>query len=795
MTTYDLATGSAPTKLAVGDIINCSYCGAVKSVTLPKGEYKLEVWGAQGGTYSSYGGGYGGYSVGTLTLSAPTTVYCCTGGQPAQATSSTTVAGGYNGGGSARRFYYSSTYSYAQPGGGATHIALDDGLLSTFSSKYSSKLLLCAGGGGGSSSVDAKTTKYGGGTQGASPGGNSYIGTQSSAGTGGSFGQGGNSTASTNCKYGCGGGGGGFYGGGAYTSSSDSSSAIRGYNGGGSGWVNSTLLTSAGTYGYNNGSQYARSGNGLVTITVVKLQSVTMWARSGGLWRKAMAGWTYNAQSRRWFPFTGGEVFGQSKITINYQCNVDFTGTVTLNGQTQSFTVSGGTGQSVFWVENLGTYPLTYGDLPVKYSAGLKSVTIDQIGDYIYTCKISSGFKFTMNYNASNFVSNPDACLSYADDCAGFTPVSGPGSSGSSPATCTTIGDWLMKADGTSDNPLLEKCFYATFDSNGALHEKLNPQNLSQKIATWNGSDWVAASGASSITTEDTMFCIPTLYLNSTASSVSISSREDEGVAYAHTIGGHTYKYLAIGVYEGYNNSSKLMSWSGKVSTASVTRPNFRTYATSKTVQNGHAMLWNFYQWNIMRIMIFFAMRHFNGQSKIGQGGLTYNGAGLQGQCNAMGPFAGSSSTTAATTQSVKAFIENPWGYKYEFIDDFVVKTTSGSNHEVWVGQNVTPNDTYNSDKTKIITSTVAGGNWQYASAISTSPKSWGFITTGGASVTTGLCDGVYFNNSSGQYLGSVGGSSGGVSGGYAGPSCLSASGALSGSAADSGARLAFVFD
>ena len=62
MTTYDL-TSTTPTQLKTGDIINCPYSGSAKSLSLPKGTYKLEVWGAQGGSYSSYYGGAGGYSV------------------------------------------------------------------------------------------------------------------------------------------------------------------------------------------------------------------------------------------------------------------------------------------------------------------------------------------------------------------------------------------------------------------------------------------------------------------------------------------------------------------------------------------------------------------------------------------------------------------------------------------------------------------------------------------------------------------------------------------------------------
>lgn len=34
--------------IKTGDILNFNYTGAVQSITLPKGTYKLECWGAQG---------------------------------------------------------------------------------------------------------------------------------------------------------------------------------------------------------------------------------------------------------------------------------------------------------------------------------------------------------------------------------------------------------------------------------------------------------------------------------------------------------------------------------------------------------------------------------------------------------------------------------------------------------------------------------------------------------------------------------------------------------------------------
>ena len=77
MATYNLTSSIPDTSgLEVGDILNCPYSGTYKTITLPEGKYKLECWGGQGGAYSSsYAGGNGGYSYGTLTLDEETLLY------------------------------------------------------------------------------------------------------------------------------------------------------------------------------------------------------------------------------------------------------------------------------------------------------------------------------------------------------------------------------------------------------------------------------------------------------------------------------------------------------------------------------------------------------------------------------------------------------------------------------------------------------------------------------------------------------------------------------------------------
>nr|MBP3259090.1 prepilin-type N-terminal cleavage/methylation domain-containing protein [Bacilli bacterium] len=177
------------------------YKGSVQSFTVPAdcpGTYKLEVWGAQGGSSTQGGSGaYGGYSSGTVKLAAGTVLYIAVGGQGGAG------GGGYNGGGSA--------FSISGGGGGATHIATTNrGTLSNYNS-YRSEVLIVAGGGGGV----GFWTDYGlqflaGGAGGGTTGGNSTRGAQGGTQSSGyAFGQGGNGT----CYGGGAGGGGGWYGG------------------------------------------------------------------------------------------------------------------------------------------------------------------------------------------------------------------------------------------------------------------------------------------------------------------------------------------------------------------------------------------------------------------------------------------------------------------------------------------------------------------------------------------------------------------------------------------------------
>lgn len=392
---YDL-TITTPTKIQTGDILNCPYSGSAKSITLPKGQYKLECWGAQGGNYGSYQGGYGGYSTGILTLSKKTIIYLQTGGKG----SDSSINGGYNGGGKG--------ISSGRGGGGASDIRIEQNSL------YARVIVAGAGGGsgvtsgcsgkgagGGISGLDGYSnavTSSGGNRSGS--GGSQTAGgisMSSIASTKGSFGQGGPAY-----QYSCGGGGGGWYGGGgAYDNDSDADGRN---GGGGSGYVytsstaskypsgcllnSSYYLTNAQTIAGNTAfasptgaNETGHTGNGYIRITVIE-------ANSGNTLVKVPQTLPSTYSSIEYLQFTGTQYIDTGAI-VDSNTGFDITFEV-LNGQSgnpyynlfgvRGNDTSGGTGetQNFFRIDtipidsNSGT-EFKYGS--TVYNSGIKDTS------------------------------------------------------------------------------------------------------------------------------------------------------------------------------------------------------------------------------------------------------------------------------------------------------------------------------------------------------------------------------------------------------------------------------------
>lgn len=255
-------------------IYNFSYTGNYQTFTAPvDGTYKIELWGAQGGTYNvSCYGGKGAYSAGNLTLSFGQKIYIYVGGAGSGNGTHTPQTGGWNGGGNAISDADSNTRQAS--GGGATDIR------TIINSTYSNRLIVAGGGGGGAANAAIACTigGYGGGLTGgngtqyyesATIYGTGYGATQTAGGTYNA----GTSVASSyksNGSSGSGastisvGGGGGYYGGGACLTS----------GGGGSGYIGgvsagSMIAGNASMPAPSGGNENGHAGNGYARITVI----------------------------------------------------------------------------------------------------------------------------------------------------------------------------------------------------------------------------------------------------------------------------------------------------------------------------------------------------------------------------------------------------------------------------------------------------------------------------------------------------------------------------------------------
>jgi len=273
-----------------------NYTGGMQSFKVPAtGSYRLEVWGAQGGTSSSHTGGLGGYTNVSKCLTAGTsgdTLYVGVGG------TTTTANGGWNGGGCGNGWnsscdcgagvsssdYTQANTVYAAGGGGATHIGTVNAQLRNYASDQRNPNYIFAVAGGGGGGGEANNGGAGGKLNGLDGygsykghGGSSTTSTGGAGGNGmtsanGSFGQGGTanrlqSVASGVSRYWAGGGGGGLYGGGGGDWSTSKSS--KSYSGGGGGGSGTQGLPGYPQFGGTGtaGSDGVREGNGQAIIT------------------------------------------------------------------------------------------------------------------------------------------------------------------------------------------------------------------------------------------------------------------------------------------------------------------------------------------------------------------------------------------------------------------------------------------------------------------------------------------------------------------------------------------------
>ena len=180
---------------------NFDYTGSEQEFTAPvTGKYRIELWGAQGGSTSSAKGGKGAYTDGKIILNKNDILYINVGGKGSTSSAGVAgdISGGYNGGGASKG--QACCQREFGSGGGATDIRL-------FSSKknnsLNSRIMVAAGGGGAFSGSNVGTILTNGGFGGNLIGGDGMQNSQSENQY--CYGQGGSQTSggaiTTKCTY------------------------------------------------------------------------------------------------------------------------------------------------------------------------------------------------------------------------------------------------------------------------------------------------------------------------------------------------------------------------------------------------------------------------------------------------------------------------------------------------------------------------------------------------------------------------------------------------------------------
>ena len=378
------------------EIFYYSYTGSIEKLLITRpGDYRLEAWGAQGGSVSKdgviYKGGYGGYSVGMINIPYSSYLYLAVGGQGKNNYSQeSTLEASFNGGGGST----CTDGIICSGGGGATHIATSDGSLSHLSADPSA-IILVAGGGGGAIFIDGegKNGGSGGGYKGTGVVESDKSGTQNA---GFNFGQG---ESGNNYS----GSGGGYYGGSV-------SSAKVGT--GGSGNINNNKLIDKSMYCYNcetsddigtktisTNSIYTieagefeplstsvKEGNGFIKITKIgntlinyfelsfdgnasdsEVSPKTMWVLHNSKYGVLPSATRSGYEFLGWFTEAEGGTRLRETDTVKLTASQTIYAHWTLAKYTVTFDATGG---QVSPEEENVTYTLNYGELPTPTRLG-----------------------------------------------------------------------------------------------------------------------------------------------------------------------------------------------------------------------------------------------------------------------------------------------------------------------------------------------------------------------------------------------------------------------------------------
>ncbi len=259
---------------------------------------------------------------------------------------------------------------------------------------------------------------------------------------------------------------------------------------------------------------------------------------------------------------------------------------------------------------------------------------VDELADYVYSYHPRPKV-MTVIIDQSN--SNPETCITYADDALSMTPGS---------------SEW----DSFFGH-------YPCLFKDGVEVGKLNPNNFAQFE---DGTDADITSGDAG----DVMIAFPKLgyKISTSGDTVTVSMTDNpnaKGYCYlAHTRGTTVKDKFYLGAYKGYVTSSKLRSLSGKSPTANTAIGNFRTQAQA----NGSGYDQSAFNQLVFRqCMYLLKYKNLDSQTALGYGYVNDNSSLIStGGTNAKGMDYGE---TTGKLQMKLFGLEDFWGNAYEYID------------------------------------------------------------------------------------------------------------------------------
>lgn len=455
---------------------------------------------------------------------------------------------------------------------------------------------------------------------------------------------------------------------------------------------------------------------------------------------------------------------GSASITLNGASGNALIRATCIAGATVTCTQ----GSLVYTDTSTGTteFGVGYGTWVVSHTANgkTKSVTIEVTELKIYEINLS-GYTYGISINMGD--SNPASAVTYIGDAEGFTPLSVNLSSGA-----CSYGSWK---DIITDFIGCRPCLYKS----GAVSAYLNPDNYAK---TESGDTADITSGTYDVMVEFKKLWYRYAKNGSTLTfEIADYDRSDEGfvcTAFASMDGSGTIKdHMYFSAYEGYNNSNKTRSLSGKTPTGNVSYTNFRTYCKA----NGS--LYGMEDWAkrfyiLGLLMLVTKTRGI--QAAVGYGVVSGSAACATGTLNAKGLFCGYSNGTSA----VKAFgIENMWGSLWNWCDGIITNSST----TVAMKAMAPYNDSGSGYET--VADGLTRGSWLYATTMTPVLGGAAIIASvGQGSATLGWPDGVDVSSDSSQ-VASVGGGYGNGFG-QAGPFYVDVSYTVSDTGTGLGARL-----